>query len=108
MLLKGVEFLQELVEQGGFSAKMILNAEVAIIFPTTQQHREQKAEGVSYEDNYRGNALTAMLSPGKAEIRHHESFSDQQVGAIIRSLLACPELSFIRQWRFTYQGRPVP
>ena len=28
MLLKGVEFLRELVEQGGFSAKMILNAEV--------------------------------------------------------------------------------
>ena len=107
MLLIGIDFLQELVEQGEFSAKMVFNDKGAILFPVTQQHRDQKVTGISYEDNYEGNALAAMLAPGRVEIRYHQSFSDRQVGTIIRSLLARPELSFMRGWQFTYQGRQM-
>ena len=107
MLLVGVDLLRGLVEQGEFSAKMVFNEKGAIAFPATHQHREQKVTGISYEDDYKGNALAAMLAPGKVEVRYHKSFSDRDVGAVIRSLLACPELSFMRGWQFTYQGRPL-
>jgi len=58
MLLIGADYLEELVEQGGFySAKVVFNAKGAIFFPVNQEHRNQKASGISYEDNYKGNAL---------------------------------------------------
>ena len=107
VLLVGTEFLQHLAAEGGFSAKMVFNAKGAIFFPCAGEHREQKAEGISYEDNYRGNALAAMLSPGKVDVRFHKGFTDAQVCAMVRSLLACSELSFLRGWRITYQGRPL-
>ncbi|MDX9912064.1 MAG: hypothetical protein RBS39_09550 [Phycisphaerales bacterium] len=40
--------------------KKAFNDRGAIVFPASRQHREVKREGVSYEDNYRGNALAAM------------------------------------------------
>ncbi len=105
MLLVGVESLARLVAQGGFSAKMVFNAKGAIFFPVTQEHRSRKAEGISYEDNYKGNALAAMLAPGKIEVRYHKAFTDQTVARIIRSLLAHPDLAFMKTWKVTYQGR---
>lgn len=105
MFLLGADFLKSLVVQGGFEAKMVLNAKGAIFFAVNQQHRSQKVEGISYEDNYKGNALAAMLTPGKVEIRYHKDFSDERVATIMRALLAQPALSFMREWQVTYQGR---
>ena len=79
----------------------------AIFFPTAQQHRDQKAPGISYEDDYRGNALAAMLAPGRIEVRYHRDFTDLQVAHIIATLLADPRLSFLCGWRVTYQGPHV-
>lgn len=107
MILVGIEFLTSLAKQGGFSAKMVFNANGAIFFPAELQHRDRKTQGISYEDNYAGNALAAMLSPGRIEIRFHQAFSDQRVCGIIGSLLARPELSFMKSWRITYQGRQI-
>jgi hypothetical protein len=54
MLILGIEHLQALVEGRTHSAKMVFNAHSAIFFPATRQHRD-KAEGISYEDNYKGS-----------------------------------------------------
>ena len=107
MILIGGDFLSHLVEQGTFSAKVVLNAKGAIFFPVSEEHRNQKTEGISYEDNYKGNALAAMLAPGKIEIRYHKGFTDQAVAGIIGAVLAHPDLAFMKGWRVTYQGRPL-
>jgi hypothetical protein len=106
MLILGAAYLKSLVSQpGGFSAKMVFNANGAITFPVSEAHRDQKAAGISYADDYAGNALAAVLARGKIEVRYHRDFTDSQVAAIIVALCSQPELSFMRDWRVTYQGR---
>lgn len=107
MQLLGVEFLAGVVAQGGFSAKMVLNEHGAILFPVEKQHRDQKSALISYEDDYAGNALAAMLAPGSIEIRYHRDFGDEQVARIVGALLAEPALALLRGWRVTYQGRAL-
>ncbi len=107
MLLTGVDYLAGLVEGGGFSAKMVFNGRGAIIFPVAAEHRDQTAAGISYKDNYEGNALAAMLTPGKIEIRYHNSFTDTAVTRIVTALLAQPELAFMKTWQVVYQGRRI-
>ncbi len=80
----------------------------AIFFSADVQHRHQKAPGISYEEEYGGNALAAMLAPGRIEIRYHERFSDARVAQIVRTLLDEPRLAFMRGWQVTYQGRTLP
>lgn len=106
MHLSGVQFLSSLVAQGGFSAKMVFNQNGAIFFPVNQQHRDQKANGISYDED-KGNVLAAMLAPEKIEIRYQKNFSDQRVATMVSSLLAQSELSFMRGWQVYYQGRKV-
>lgn len=65
MTLIGVSVLISLAEKGEFSAKMVFNERGAIFFQTKMQHREQKTEGISYEDDYAGNALAAIVSAGE-------------------------------------------
>jgi hypothetical protein len=59
--------------------KLVFNSRGAIFFPVDQQHRDQKAPGISYEDDHAGNALAAILSPGRIEIRRHSDFSDAAI-----------------------------
>lgn len=105
MVIRGTEFIKPLLEQQYFSAKMVFNAHGAIIFSVHQEHRAQTVENISYEDNYKGNALAAMLAPGKIEIRYHKSFTDNQVARIISGLKLHPDLFFMSDWHVTYQGR---
>ena len=107
MVLLGVEFMLSLVEEDHFSAKMVFNESGAIFSKVNQQHCDQKAKGISYEDNYKGNALGAMIAPGKIEIRHHQQFSDNRVASIMASLMEQPRLSFMKGWQVTYQGRAL-
>ena len=107
MKVHNVELIRQLVEQGEFSAKMVFNAKGALFFPVTNEHRDMKVEGISYEDDYKGDAMAAMLAPGKIEIRFHEQYSDTRVGDIVSSLLSDPSLLFMKEWRVTYQGRDV-
>ncbi len=107
MLVIGADFPATLAAGGGFSAKMVLNEKGALVFAVGRQHRDEKAEGISYEDDYRGDALAALLSPGRIEIRYHRDFSDERVRAIVLSLMAEPDLAFTRNWQVTYQGRTL-
>ena len=105
MILSGIEFMLSLVEEDHFSAKMVFNESGAIFFGVNQQHCNHKAEGISYEDNYKGNALAAMIAPGKIEIRYHQQFSDNRVASIVASLMEQPRLSFMKGWQVIYQGQ---
>lgn len=107
MILLGLEFLQSALSQPGFCGKMVFNANGAIFFPVKREHREMKATGVSYEDDYRGNALAAMLAVGRIEVRFHKAFSDIEVARVLTSLQARPELQPLATWARFYQGRPV-
>lgn len=107
MLILGADYLTSLLAEGSFSAKMVFNARGAIVFPVSREHRDQKAPGISYEDDYKGNALVAMLAPGKIEIRGHQGFSDSQVAEIVSMLLTLPELALLKDWTVVYRGRKV-
>jgi hypothetical protein len=107
MLLLGLNHLQSLIDRQVLSLKMVFNVSGAIIFPITRQHRDMKAEGISYEDDYKGNALAALLTPGLIEIRFHKAYSDADVTRLVSTLIARPELSIMNTWRATYQGRAV-
>jgi hypothetical protein len=107
MLLLGLDHLTILHDRRVLSLKMVFNASGAIIFPTARQHRDMKAEGISYEDDYKGNALAAMLTPGLFEIRFHKAYSDPEVSQMVKSLLAQPQLAAMQCWKVTYQGRLV-
>jgi hypothetical protein len=96
-----------LVKEDHFSAKMVCNERGAIFFPVNQQHCDQKAEGISCKENYKGNALAAILAPGKIEIRYHRQFSDNPVASITASLMAQLRLSFMKGWQVTYQGQAL-
>jgi hypothetical protein len=107
MTVSGADLLANLVSQGRFSAKMVFNQNGALIFPAAEEHRHHKIAGISYEDNYEGNALAALLSPGKIDVRFHAKFTASQVSAIVLALLIEPELSLMRGWTPRYQGRTI-
>lgn len=107
VFLSGIDFIAALSQQPGFSAKLVFNEAGAIFFRTDLQHRDQKGPQISYEDDYAGNALAAMLAPGRVEIRYHRDFRDGRVAALVRGLLSEPRLEFMRGWHVTYQGRTL-
>jgi hypothetical protein len=103
--LVGIEHVDALLTGRVYDAKIVFNARGAIVFPSECQHREIKAEGISYEDDYRGNALAAMLRRDAIEIRFHRDFSDAAVSRIVGQLLSVPALAALATARLTYQGR---
>ena len=91
--------------QGTF--KFILNDRGICFFPATQQHRDIKSHGLSYEDDYRGNAVAGIVMSERVEIRFHKAFSDDRIRTIWRSVLSRPELAGVRLGQLYYQGREI-
>lgn len=107
MKLIGVDYLRSCVERDQFAAKMVFNETGAIIFPVSAEHRDQKSPSISYEDDHQGNALAAMLTAGRIEVRFHRQFSDERVASLVRQMLATPDLAIANGWHVTYQGRKI-
>ena len=107
MILVGVEHLLALANGAVFDGKMVINARGAVFGPVSTQHRELRADGITYADEYKGTALAAMLAPGSIELRFHAAFTDAEVAELIRTLANEPELGFLARWRVTYQGRTL-
>ena len=105
VILVGVEHLHALANGTAFDGKMVINAHGAVFGPVPKQHRELRADRIAYADEYKGNALAAMLAPASIELRFHAAFTDAQVTELIRTLATEPGLAFIAGWRVTYQGR---
>ena len=97
----------DLLDQATGSLKFILNDSGIIFFPATQQHRDTKSHGLSYEDDYRGNAVAGIVMSDRVEIRFHKAFSDNRIRSIWRTALSSPELASARLAQLYYQGREI-
>src|SRR6186997_2325767 len=97
----------DLLDHAQGTLKFILNDTGIYFFPATQQHRDTKLSGLSYEDDYRGNAVAGLVMPGRIEIRFHKDFSDDRIRAIWRKVLSCPELATAKFGALYYQGREL-
>jgi hypothetical protein len=100
----------ELLKERRGSLKFLLNDSVIVFFPATQQHRDMKLEGLSYEDDYRGNALAGVVAPERVEIWFHKAFSDIStgfaaagIGIFTTDIVSPPGFS-----RFARTGRSFP
>jgi hypothetical protein len=107
MKIYGADLMKRLSAQDHFSAKVVFNENGAVFFPISQQHRDTKVEGVSYEDDYKGNALAGIISNGKIEIRYHSAFSSERVAALAHSLFLETEVEFLKSIKIYYQGKPL-
>lgn len=103
MQISGVELLKE--RKG--SVKFILNDSGILFFPATQQHRDMKVPGLSYEDDYRGNAVAGLVLEGRVEIRFHRAFSDARIKSIWGRVMANAEIAKASLERVYYQGKEL-
>ncbi len=106
-MVRGEEFIHQLCGGLVLDAKMVFNARGAIVLSGKRQHRDEKAEDISYEDDYRGNALAAMLRRNEIEVRFHRDFRDECVAQIVTRLLRETALGMLSPVRVMYQGRIV-
>ncbi|MCE9545946.1 MAG: hypothetical protein K8T25_10565 [Planctomycetia bacterium] len=97
----------DLLDHAQGTLKFILNDSGIYFFPATQQHRDTKSHGLSYEDDYRGNAVAGIVMPERVEIRFHTAFSDDRIRTIWRSVLSSPELASAKLGGLYYQGREI-
>ena len=107
MKLVGFDRIQDSISQPGFSFKVVLNETAAIFLRIGDQHRDFKVEGVSYEDDYAGNALAATVSEDRIDIRFHRAFSDERARGLALLLLSAPEMEFVNGTPVYYQGRKL-
>ncbi len=101
------ELLRETLASQGASVKFLLSDTTVVFFPLAVQHRDCKSHGLSYEDDYKGNALAGLVTAEGAQIRYHQAYSDERVRAIWLRLRRLPEFADARLGRVSYQGRWV-
>ena len=99
--------LEEVLANEHYQFKAIFNASGIIFFPVSRQHRETRAEGISYDDGPTGNALAAVISPGKVDIRNHPRFVAERVRRILEKILQDGRLEPLRGFTVTYQGKVI-
>jgi hypothetical protein len=105
MKVFGLSSISPYLSAEGYFVKCVLNSSAAVFFPGSIQHRDVKQEGVSYEDDYRGNAMASTITPGMIDVRFHQAFTDGAVKEIFDRLLALPEMSWAEGFIVRYQGR---
>jgi hypothetical protein len=89
------------------SGKFILNETAIVFFSASRQHREVKRHDLSYEDDYRGNAMAGTFADGRVDIRFHEQFPDERVRTLWLRASSDQQLAFLRSWKVYYQGRRI-
>jgi hypothetical protein len=107
MQIVNAELALRILAQPGASVKFLLGDPAMVFFPTSQQHRDVKTHGLSYEDGYRGNAAAGLLSAGKVEIRFHSAYSETRIRTIWGRVRAAPEFAGVDLGRLFYHGREL-
>src|SRR5580658_9676782 len=82
--------------------KALMNETGIVIFPASIQHVTIKTHGLSYEDDYKGNALAVIFDGRKFEIRWHREFSEARVKSLVGELLKQPEMPALKEHSVTY------
>ncbi len=104
MTIIGLEYLLTEYQSPGCFVKFIVNETGIFFFPERNQHNSMKADGISYEDNYKGNAMAGIVKNNSVEIRFHKDFSVHRVKAILSQIKADNELSPIFNQPVSYKG----
>ena len=107
MIVYGFDSIALLLENDGYLFKLLANDAGVVLFPHTTEHRDATQPGIKYADDSRGNALAAMVKPGRIEFRFHYGFSDERVKTLAERMLALPELQFASGATITYQARTL-
>jgi hypothetical protein len=87
--------------------KALINETGIVIFPASVQHAAIKTHGISYEDDYKGNALAAIFDGQKLEIRWHRDFTEARVKLLLEGLRNLPALTALRHHSVSYQGKSI-
>jgi len=104
MIVIGAENLAERLEIEPFRQhKAILNEMGIVIFAASIQHSTVKVPGISYADDYHGNALAVIFDAKKFEIRWHRDFSKERV----KQLGKHSELTAFKEHLVIYQGNAL-
>jgi len=93
--------------KGRQSLKFILNESGILFLPATQQHRDTKTDTLSYEDDYRGNAVAGVVTGARVEIRFHSAYSDERIRSLWSRVKAIPEVAKAGLGPLYYQGREI-
>jgi hypothetical protein len=101
MIVYGFDSIAAMLEQEGYLFKMLANDSGVVLFPCTAEHCDAAQPGIKYADDSRGNALAAMVKPGRIEFRFHRQFSDERVRELTNRILALPEFEFARSFVVT-------
>jgi hypothetical protein len=107
MIVYDFDSIASLLKEDGYLFKMLLNESGVTLFPHTIEHRDATKPGIKYADDSGGNALAAIVKPGRIEVRFHRQFSDERVKQLMERILALPELAFARSFLVTYQARII-
>ena len=107
MEIHGLDSVRTDLEHPGYFFKCIADDRAAVFFPGSIQHRDMKQAGLSYEDDYRGNALAVTITPGRMDVRFHKAFTDERVRTIFRQLLANIQMTWASGFSVAYQGRDL-
>ena len=105
MKLHGAELVAVESTSDGFFFKCIANESEVAFFSGAIQHRDLKIASLSYEDDYRGNAVAGTITKGVIDVRFHEKYSDEKIAKIFASILESPEVASIAGYCVRYQGR---
>jgi hypothetical protein len=107
MIVYGLDSVESMLETDGYLFKLVANETAVFFFPHTSEHRDAKQPGLSYEDDSAGNALAAMVKPGRIEFRFHRAFSDERVRNLAQRIIDHPDIAFASTFAVTYQGRTL-
>lgn len=107
MIVYGFELIAPMLEDDGYLFKLLANEAGVVLFPHTSEHRDSGRLGIKYADDSKGNALAAMVKPGRIEFRLHREFSDERVRQLAERILLLPEMQFGIGATVTYQARTL-
>jgi len=93
----GLETIAAELSQPSFLVKCLLSEKAIVFIPATNQHTDVRIAGLRYEDESKGNALAATLTPRRFGIRLHSKFAPQLVGRIVHQLLERDDMIWARQ-----------
>lgn len=107
MLITGIDVVRAQIQQPGYFFKAIINDSGVVFFSGKTQHSSVKINGLSYEDDYKGNALAAVISNNRIEIRNHRDFDLPHVESIIKALFQDQEIECLNGFSVTYRGQTI-
>lgn len=107
MNVHGFDLMKPHMEMPAYFFKFILNDKGIAFFSDKQEHSTVKIIGLSYEPEYKGNAMAGSVKKGRIDIRKHAHFSDEHVKTIIHNIRAIPELEPISHMDVYYGSHKI-